>query len=82
MYEIVVQQDADDELNAAAAFYESREEGLGDQFLEEVGAGFQKIQAFPFSWAIQFDDIHSYLMRRFPYRIVYRVALNQILSWQ
>lgn len=66
MFEIVVQQDAEDELNAAAAFYESREEGLGDQFLEEVAAGFLRVQSFPFSWAIQFDDNRSYLMRRFP----------------
>jgi len=50
MHEIVVHQDADDELNAAAAFYESREEGLGDHFLHEVASGFDRIQSFPFSW--------------------------------
>lgn len=33
MYEIVVNDDADEELVAAAVFYELREPGLGEEFL-------------------------------------------------
>lgn len=42
MYEIVVHEDADSELNNAAAFFQSRQEGLGDQFLGEVAAAFKE----------------------------------------
>lgn len=43
MHEIVVHEDADSELNNAAAFYQSRQEGLGDQFLGEVASSFRRI---------------------------------------
>lgn len=78
MHEIVVHEEADEELKAAAVFYESREEGLGNQFLNEVASGFDKIQSFPFSRAVLFDEIRSCLLRRFPYTVVYRVELNRI----
>src|SRR5882672_2906525 len=78
MHEIVVHEDANNELNAAAIFYESREEGLGEQFLHEIASAFGRIQSFPFSWIALFDDIRSCLLRRFPYAIVYRVELNRV----
>ena len=78
MYEIVVQEDADDEIQAAAVFYESRQKGLGDLFLQEVEAGFIKIESFPLSWTILIGDIRTCLMRRFPHTIVYRVADERI----
>jgi plasmid stabilization system protein ParE len=79
MYEIVVQEDADDEIKAAAVFYESRQAGLGNLFLQEVEAGFSKIASFPLSWTILIGDIRSCLMRRFPHAIVYRLEDERIL---
>jgi hypothetical protein len=49
MYEIVVHEDADSEINNAAAFFQSRQEALGDQFLGEVAATFKRFQSHPFS---------------------------------
>jgi hypothetical protein len=42
MYEIVVHETAEEELNAAAVFYESRESDLGNEFLEELSQGFSR----------------------------------------
>lgn len=78
MYEIVVHEDADSELNNAAAFFQSRQEGLGDQFLGEVAAAFRRIQSHPFSGSTVFDEFHRHLMRRFPYSIVYRVETEKV----
>jgi hypothetical protein len=47
MYEIVVNDDADEELVAAAVFYESREPGLGDEFLHEFSRSLAKIRDRP-----------------------------------
>lgn len=79
MYEIVVHESADDELSAAAVFYESRETDLGKEFLEELSQAFQRIIARPFSYSIHFDEYRRYLMDRFPYQVVYRIEGKRIL---
>lgn len=79
MYEIVVHERAEEDLIAAAVFYESREADLGSEFLEELSQGYQRIAENPFSYSIHFDQYRRCLMGRFPYGIVYRVAGDQIL---
>ncbi len=79
MYEIVVNDDADEELVAAAVFYELREPGLGEEFLHEFSRSLTKIQARPLSSGIFFDHYRRYLMPRFPYGVVYRIDGEQIL---
>lgn len=79
MFEIVIHESAEEELNATAVFYESRELGLGEEFLQELSQGFQYITDHPFSYRIHFDDYRRYLMGRFPYGVVYRVEGEQVL---
>lgn len=79
MYEIVVHESAEEDLNAAAVFYESRETDLGKEFLEELSQGFHRITENPFSHSIHFDEYRRYLMGRFPYGVVYRIEGQQIL---
>jgi len=79
MYEIVVHESADDELTAAAVFYELRETDLGTEFLEELSQGFQRIRENPRFYGIHFDEYRSYLMDRFPYSVFYRIDGQQIL---
>ena len=43
MFEVSVERRADEELNAAAEFYESRESGLGDIFLD-VKSVFDRVE--------------------------------------
>ncbi len=52
MSEIVVHESADEELRAAAVFYDSRESGLGEQFLDEFSLGLEKILDRPLSHAV------------------------------
>ena len=79
MYEIVVHEAAEEELNAAAVFYESRESDLGNEFLEELSQGFSRIGEHPLSYSVHFDDYRRYLMNRFPYSVVYRIEQDAIL---
>jgi hypothetical protein len=65
MYEIVVHESADEELIAAAVFYESSETDLGQEFLQELSRGFHRIREHPFSYGIHFDEYRRYLMDRF-----------------
>ncbi len=52
MSEIVVHESADEELRAAAVFYDSRESGLGEQFLDEISLGLEKILDHPLSHGV------------------------------
>jgi plasmid stabilization system protein ParE len=79
MFEIVIHESAEDELNAAAVFYESRETDLGKEFLEELAQAFQSITAHAFYYSIHFDEYRRYLMARFPYGVVYRIEGRRVL---
>lgn len=79
MLEIIVHQEADEEIKAAAIYYESLQPGLGEAFLQELTEGFAQVQKNPLAWEIFDDPIRRYLLRRFPYGIVYRLAPDQIL---
>ena len=79
MYEIVVHQSAEEELSVAAVFYESRETGLGEEFLEELSQSFHRIKEHPFSYSIHFDEYRRYLMGRFPYAVVYGIEGQLVL---
>lgn len=78
MPEIAFHTDAAEEMRAAAAYYETRERGLGDQFLEEVEEGLQRIQQFPRLWPTYEGEYRRCLLKRFPFGLIYRTAPEQI----
>jgi toxin ParE1/3/4 len=78
MPEIAFHPDAAEDMRAAAASYEGRERGLGDQFLDEVEEGLQRIQQFPQLWPIYEGAYRRYLLQRFPYGLRYRIDPEQI----
>jgi toxin ParE1/3/4 len=75
MPEIAFHTNADEEMRTAAAYYEG---GLGDQFLDEVEEGLQRIQQFPRLWPIYEDDYRRYLLKRFPFGLIYQIDPEQI----
>jgi plasmid stabilization system protein ParE len=79
MLEIIVHEDADEELKAAAGFYETRQTGLGATFLDRVAEGFDSIFAQPLAGPLLFDDFRRRFIRQFPYSIVYRLESDRIL---
>ena len=78
MLEIGIHEDAEEELKAAAIFYESRERGLGEDFLQRVSQVFDAVIDHPFAGQIVTGEIRRRLVRQFPYSIVYRVENGRI----
>jgi ParE toxin of type II toxin-antitoxin system, parDE len=78
MPEIAFHANATEEMRAAAAYYEARERGLGDQFLDEVEEGSQRIRQFPRLWPIYEGEYRRYLLKRFPFGLIYRIDLEHI----
>ena len=78
MLEITLHENADEEFKAAIGFYESRQAGLGEAFFHRVSEGFDLILAQPFAGQVLSDDYRRFLIRQFPYSIVYRVETDRV----
>lgn len=64
---------AQTELDQAIASYESRESGLGEQFLAEVRRILAIVSDYPKSGTPIWNTRRRFLLDRFPYGIVYSV---------
>jgi plasmid stabilization system protein ParE len=60
-------------------WYEAQREGLGEEFLDVVGATLESIRAHPESAPVVLRDIRRQLLRRFPYGLFYRLIQGQVL---
>jgi plasmid stabilization system protein ParE len=70
--------EAREELEQSAAWYEMREPGLGDEFLEEVEETIIRILRNPETWRKIHGDVRWCLMERFPFAALYRFREQRI----
>ena len=70
---VVSHPEADQELEAAALWYEERQRDLGNDFLDEFQRTLQRILADPKRWRKIQGDNRKLNFDRFPYAIVYSV---------
>lgn len=70
---------AAEEIEEAAQFYESRVQGLGADFLEELDSAIQRILQFPKAWGLFSEQFRHCSLRRFPYTIIYTLQTSQEL---
>ena len=64
--------EADDEMRAAARYYEERQLGLGDEFLNEVERSVTFAAERPEAGTPLEEDLRWVLTRRFRYAVIYR----------
>ena len=69
---------AEQELNDAAAFYDSRQHGLGLLFIRQVQEAILLINENPESAQIVKGNARSKPLRRFPHNIIYFVTASAI----
>ena len=60
-----------EELEEIRDYYESKSDGLGQEFVSEFERQVLKIAEMPSRWMIVRDDLRRALMRRFPYVIFF-----------
>jgi toxin ParE1/3/4 len=69
------------EAEEAAAFYESRREGLGERFLARVDEAVQRALETPHQhqrWGLR-PDVRRVRVKRFPYLVFYLVENDELL---
>lgn len=70
--------EAEAELAEAARFYERKVPGLGARFRAEFDSAIASILEAPDRWRSADQDIRRFLMRRFPYSILYRLEGEEV----
>jgi hypothetical protein len=70
--EIIYHPEARQEMLEAAAFYESNRKGLGRKFLSAAKATENIISIYPEAGRIMLISFRRFLIKRFPYGIIYR----------
>ncbi|MFP7753839.1 type II toxin-antitoxin system RelE/ParE family toxin [Thermodesulfobacteriota bacterium B35] len=70
---------AEQELNEAAVYYESRVPGLGVHFLDLIDAAVNEIRDHPEGWEEVDEGIRRRVVRRFPYSILYTSQTEEIV---
>lgn len=79
MAELVLLPEAMEDYRAAYAWYHKRGEHLSAAFEAEVDHALERVGAAPGRFA-KYDDRHRFfLLRRFPFSLVYRVEDDRVL---
>lgn len=71
---LIVAPEAEQDIDAAYAWYEVRRRGLGAEFLDCVDACVQVLLRWPLSHEIVHENYRRALVRRFPYAVFYEFA--------
>jgi len=67
------QAEAIEEVDAAASFYQKKQSGLEQRFLEVLEDALRRIQRRPQIYQIIWGEIRKCKLPRFPYGIIFRV---------
>jgi plasmid stabilization system protein ParE len=70
---------AEQELDEAVEYYNAELPGLGERFLLEALAAFERIKQFPRAWHPYTKTTRRCQTRRFPYGVIYKELEREIL---
>ncbi|HEX72010.1 MAG TPA: type II toxin-antitoxin system RelE/ParE family toxin [Candidatus Hydrogenedentes bacterium] len=71
MREVLFLPPSDREMDDAIAFYEKQQSGLGTIFFHDLLDSITLIQKYPYSWRKVGVHTRRFLMKRFPYLVLY-----------
>jgi toxin ParE2 len=75
---VVTHPEAEQELEAAALWYQERQPGLGDDFLDEFQRTLGRILAEPRRWHQIRGNNRKLNFHRFPYAVVYQIRADEL----
>lgn len=64
---LVVHASAEADILEACRWYESKGDGLGNEFINEVDAAFERATKTPESYPIAYRGLRRLVLKRFPY---------------
>jgi plasmid stabilization system protein ParE len=70
---------AEEEMTAAALFYDAASSGLGNDFLDDVQQAINSLSAYPQAGEAVAPRLRRMLLHRFPFSAIYSVETDVIL---
>lgn len=68
---VIFTPEAEDDIAESYRWYESREPGLGEEFLRCIGACVESFQRNPRLYRVAVDEFRRAQVRRFPFEVFY-----------
>ena len=78
MKDVIFHRLADRELAEAIQFYDDRSPGLGSRFRDHVWGAVNFLRRFPLAAPVLDDGVRKYVVRKFPYNLLYSVEDDYI----
>jgi plasmid stabilization system protein ParE len=75
---IVVRRGAARDIQQAHDWYENEQSGLGNEFLDEIGACLARIEQHADRYAFVYRDVKRAIVERFPYSVYFRVRSKEV----
>lgn len=72
-YQIIVREEAAEEILSSFIWYEKRQAGLGEKFLAELDEIYSSILSHPLTFPLIHKDFRRALMSKFPFAIFFRI---------
>lgn len=70
-YVILLEEQAENDLDEAFSWYEKQQPGLGLKFIQTLEKAYRFISQYPKASNQQYRQVYRHVMRRFPYGIYY-----------
>ena len=81
-WRVIIRPNAEADLREAWSWYESQRAGLGDELLIEIRTAIRRLETDPERRPFYYRDFRRLLMRRFPYKLFYRVEGERIIIFR
>jgi toxin ParE1/3/4 len=78
-YGVRLREEAEQDLAAAASWYEQQRVGLGHAFLDETLAAFELIADQPLVYPIIYRDLRRALLPRFPFGVYFKITATGVV---
>ena len=79
MYQLIFKPKALEMLEHAYHWYEQKQEGLGDIFLQSVEICYGKLQSAPVAYGKINNRYRQLIIPRFPYVIAFEIIKNEVI---
>lgn len=76
---LVLQIQAEVDVDQAMSWYESERAGLGVEFLQDLNALLERVKENPFQFPIVHEEMRRGMLTRFPYGVFFSVEEAEIL---
>ncbi|WP_345766683.1 type II toxin-antitoxin system RelE/ParE family toxin [Chryseobacterium endophyticum] len=78
-YSLVLSPNAETDLAEGKLWYENKQLGLGEKFLQQVNLYFSKIQDYPKHFPVRRGNLSEAYIKKFPYLIIYQIIDKEIV---